>query len=86
MKKIKSILALVAALIMLMGSLPVSAITPYSTYTYDIDGEYMESPHAYVPLGTIDSASLNLKVPLKDPADFFVHEMKDENGKNSNTF
>lgn len=85
MKKIKSILALAAALIMLLGSIPVSAITPYATYTYDIDGEFMESPHAYVPLGVIDSASLNLKVPLKDPKDFFVHEMKDDAGNVTDT-
>ncbi len=80
MRKIKSVLALVACLLILVGSIPVSAITPYSTYTYDIDGEYMESPHAYVPQTVIDSELLNLKVPMAAPKDFYVHDIKDENG------
>ena len=80
MRKLKSVLALVACLFILVGSFPVFAITPYSTYTYDIDGQYMESPHAYVPQTVIDSESLNLKVPLAAPKDFYVHDMKDENG------
>ena len=81
MKKIKSVLALIAVLLLLVGSVPVSAITPYSTYTYDIDGSYMESPHAYVPLTVIDSESLGLAVPLKGPKDFYVHEFTNENGE-----
>lgn len=81
MKKIKSVLALIAVLLLVIGSVPVSAITPYSTYTYDIDGSYMESPHAYVPLTVIDSESLNLAVPLKGPKDFYVHEFTNENGE-----
>lgn len=80
MKKIKSVLALAACILILIGCIPVSAITPYSTYTYDIDGDYMESPHAYVPLRVIDSDTLGLKVPLKDPKDFCVSDVYDENG------
>lgn len=82
MKKIKSILALAACLLILMGSLPVSAITPYSTYTYDIDGSYMESPHAYVPQMVIDSESLGLLVPIASPKDIFVHEFVNADGEN----
>ncbi len=80
MKKLTKILALAASLLILVGSVPVSAITPYSTYTYDIDGTYMESPHAYVPSKIIDSESLKLKVPLSGPKDFYVHDVKDADG------
>ena len=81
MKKIKSMLALIAVLLLLVGSVPVSAITPYATYTYDIDGSYMESPHAYVPLTVIDSETLELVVPINSPKDFYVHEFTNENGE-----
>lgn len=81
MKKLRSVLALIAVLLFVIGSVPVSAITPYSTYTYDIDGSYMESPHAYVPLTVIDSESLGLAVPLNGPKDFYVYEFTNENGE-----
>ena len=80
MKKIKSVLALAACLLIVIGCLPVSAITPYATYTYNIDGTFMESPHAYVPQTVINSDSLGLRVPLSGPKDFIVHEVKDAEG------
>lgn len=85
MKFAKKLLALAASLLMLAGSVPVSAITPYSTYTYDIDGSYMESPHAYVPQTVIDSESLGLLVPIAAPKDFFVHEYVNEAGETDYT-
>ena len=82
MRKIKSVLALIACLIMLVGALPVYAITPYSTYTHDIDGTDMPSPAAYVPQSVIDSEKLGLSVGLKEPKDFVVHEFVNNEGKN----
>ncbi len=46
-----------------------SAMVPYSTYTYDIDGFYVESPHAYVPDTIIDSAAMGLQTALNSPTD-----------------
>ena len=48
MKKLNRILLLALALIMLLPSV-ISATVPYSTYTYSIDGEVLDSPDAYVP-------------------------------------
>ena len=72
MKNIKRLFLIAICLLMVLGSINVGAIIPYSTYTYDIDGNYVESPHAYVPYETISSASLNLSVPLSEPYDFCV--------------
>lgn len=46
MKKLKRVFLLAVCLLMIVSSIPVGAIIPYSTYTYDIDGNYVESPHA----------------------------------------
>ena len=62
MKKAISIIAVVIAAITLLA-LPISATTPYYTYTYSIDGKDLRSPHAYVPDGPDsrkDSASIGL--------------------------
>lgn len=72
MKNLKRIILLAACLLMIVGSIPVGAIIPYSTYTYDIDGNYVESPHAYVPYETISSASIGLETPITEPYDFCV--------------
>ncbi len=69
MKNLKRILLLVLCLVTVLGVFPVNAIIPYSTYTYDIDGNYTASPHAYVPYEVIDSASLGLDVAIADPTD-----------------
>ena len=45
------------------------AMVPYDTYTYDIDGKYVESPHAYVPDTSISSTTIGLEVALKTPTD-----------------
>ena len=72
MKNIKRILLLAMCLVMLVGTIPAEAIIPYSTYTYDIDGNYVESPHAYVPYEVITSKSLGLEVELASPYDMCV--------------
>ena len=72
MKRITKMFLLVFCLILIVGSVPAGAIIPYSTYTYDIDGNYVESPHAYTPYETISSATIGLEVPLAEPQDFCV--------------
>ncbi len=70
MKKLQRILLLVVCFVLTLGCMSVNAIIPYSTYTYDIDGQYMESPHAYVPYEVIDQEFLG--VTLENPTDFCV--------------
>ena len=66
--KIVRIFVLVCALMMLLPVVASAAI-PYSTYTYSIDGEVLNSPDAYVPQGIINSETLKLEQNLKNPAD-----------------
>ena len=54
MKKISRILTLAALVILVLGCLPINAITPYSTYTYSIDGFSLMSPDAYTQDRQID--------------------------------
>ena len=68
MKKLNRIVLLILALIMLLPSV-ISATVPYSTYTYSIDGEVLDSPDAYVPDQLVNSVSLGLEVKLKNPSD-----------------
>lgn len=46
---------------LLLGSIGASAIVPYTTYTYDVNGEMVESPPAYVPDTVINSNSVTEK-------------------------
>lgn len=69
MNKIKRILLLILCMMCVITCIPAQAIIPYSTYTYDIDGEYVESPHAYVPYEVIDSSTLGLDLAIADPTD-----------------
>ncbi len=57
--KITKVLLIALVLIMLVGTISASAITPYTTYTYSINGEMQLSPHAYTPEKVIDSKILN---------------------------
>ena len=79
MKNLMKLLTLVMVCLMVFGSLSVMAITPYSTYTYDIDGEYAASPDAYTPAEIVDSAAMGLDeaLPMDSPRDLFV----DKNSK-----
>ncbi len=51
-----------------------SAYYSYSTYTYSIDGWYMDSPDAYVPSDLLDSKSMGLDKALSSPTDITVDE------------
>ena len=74
----KRIIAFVACLIMIAASvIPASAITPYSTYTYSIDGFALISPDAYVPDRIIDQSNLTYDgkpVALDGAKDIFVDD------------
>ena len=59
MKKLTSIICLVFAFLMAL-SLPVSASSPYQTYTYSISGTALRSPDAYSPAKEIDSEYMGL--------------------------
>ncbi len=74
----KLLKALLLSLTIVMVLMPtVSAITPYSTYTYSFDGLPLESPDAYVPDMVIDSDYIGLNTPFDDPRDINVD--KDNN-------
>ena len=56
--KITKVLLVAIALIMLIGTISASAITPYTTYTYDYDGFMQMSPDAYTPVKVVDTRTL----------------------------
>lgn len=85
MKKTIRFLALALVIVLTVGCFPVSAITPYQTFTYSYTGEMQKSPAAYVPYDTIDSFDLGLEgttkededitlKPLNSPSDLFVDD------------
>ena len=76
MKKLSRILALAACLILALGCIPVGAITPYSTYTYSIDGFALMSPDAYTPDRQIDSSYMGVDPAIDDPRDLVVDQNK----------
>lgn len=73
MKKLSTIILLVLVALMVF-SVPMSAASPYQTYTYSIDGIARYSPDAYVPLQVLNSTSLGLSTAFDDPRDLFVDE------------
>ena len=56
--KLTKVLLIGIVLIMLIGTISASAITPYTTYTYDYDGFMQMSPDAYTPVKVIDTRTL----------------------------
>lgn len=62
----KSFAVVCAALLMILGSIPTFAAS-YSTYTYSIDGDQLESPDAYSPVAVYDSKKLGLELALNEP-------------------
>ncbi len=68
MKKALRVFLLIFCIAALLAP-QASALVPYTTYTYDIDGKYVESPHAYVPDTAITSEKIGLEVPLNSPTD-----------------
>jgi len=68
MKKTLRVLLLVLCIAALLAP-TASAMVPYTTYTYDIDGRFVESPHAYVPDTLITSEKIGLETSLSSPTD-----------------
>ncbi len=68
MKKVLRAILLIICVAVLLAP-QVSALVPYITYTYDIDGNFVESPHAYVPERMVDSEDMGLETPLSTPTD-----------------
>lgn len=62
MKKFKRVLLLIVVAVvlasMLVPSLTASALVPYTTYTYGVNGLMQTSPHAYDPTLVISSATI----------------------------
>ena len=56
--KITRVLLISLALIMLIGTISAGAITPYTTYTYSVEGKMQRSPDAYTPVKIVDSEIL----------------------------
>ncbi len=73
MKKALRVILLIICIAALLAPC-ASALVPYTTYTYDIDGNYVESPHAYVPDRTVDSEDIGLTVGLSAPTDIISDE------------
>lgn len=69
-KKFLRFFVLVCALLMLLPLNAFAAI-PYSTYTYSIDGLVLDSPDAYVPLGSsaYNFTAMGLDKDLSAPSD-----------------
>ena len=51
-----------------------SAYYSYKTYTYDINGNMMESPDAFVPDEIITSDTMGISPALENPSDIFVDD------------
>jgi len=56
--KFTKVLLVGLVLLMLVGTISASAITPYTTYTYNYDGQMQLSPDAYTPVKVVDSDTL----------------------------
>ncbi len=74
MKNYIRIIALVACVFLMAACIPVSAKTPYSTYTYSIDGFPLMSPDAYVPDRTVDSAYMGVTPEINDVRDLVTDD------------
>jgi len=71
MKKAIRVMLLIVCIAALLAP-QASALVPYTTYTYDIDGKFTESPHAYVPDTMIDSADIGLSTAMDTPTDILA--------------
>ena len=75
MKKKLLTFTLVSLCLVFILGLGVSAVQPYDTYTYSIDGEKLLSPTAYSFHNTYDSKNIGLPSSAKaisNPTDLFV--------------
>ncbi|MBR6534460.1 MAG: YIP1 family protein [Clostridia bacterium] len=75
-KSIFRILTVLLGVLSLISPLTASAYYSYDTYTYSIDGWYMNSPDAYVPSEIVDSDSIGLSVDIDNPKDITVDSDK----------
>lgn len=73
MKNIIKAAAVAFALLIAMTPL-ASAYYSYQTYTYAINGDYMESPDAYVPDEIVTSDTMGITPALENPTDLFVDD------------
>ena len=74
MKKLFKILALTFVFTFVFSICASAASAPYTTYTYDINFNTLESPDAYVPDREITNYDMKMDTPLNDPRDIFVDE------------
>ncbi len=74
-KKIITFVLLLLCMVTVFGALmPVSAVEPYTTYTYSPDGFALHSPSAYSPSMTVDYKTVGLETTWDDAADIFVDD------------
>lgn len=60
MKKFSKILIFALIAVMLFGAIQISALEPYDTYTYSIDGEPLKSPKAYGADAVVDALQMGV--------------------------
>ncbi len=57
-KRLIKFISISFCFVMLLGCISASAIVPYTTYTYDVNGKMVQSPHAYVSSTLITANSV----------------------------
>lgn len=73
MKKITRILCILMLMLLLGSIVPMfAAASPYSTYTYSINGQARISPDVYVPDRVVSSYEIGIDTELKEPKDIFI--------------
>ncbi len=76
-KHLFRLLTVLIGVLTLLAPITASAYYSYDTYTYSLEGWYMNSPDAYVPSEIVDSDSMGLTLAIDDPKDITVDS--DEN-------
>ncbi len=76
-KQLFRLLTVLIGVLTLLAPITASAYYSYDTYTYSLEGWYMNSPDAYVPSEIVDSDSMGLTLAIDDPKDITVDS--DEN-------
>jgi len=71
MNKFTKVLLIAFALLFALSPV-VSAVEPYTTYTYAQNGTPRTSPTVYTPVTNVDSLYMGLETPIDDPRDLFV--------------
>ena len=65
MKKLAKLLVFAVTLILVFGTVFSSAVEPYDTYTYSIDGEPLKSPPAFSAIDEFDA--IDMKISAVSP-------------------